>query len=119
MQNGLVDINEKGFFADIALISDEVDLPLLQISESGRLYLVVVPEDLERDVEVVKSPLIFAFQSSAHMVEVVALDFMELGVLKSMVLRYSNFAETADGGGLLGFGGSFGIYALFFLDLLI
>ena len=119
VQNCLVDVNKKSFFADIALVSDEVDLPLFQISESGGFYLVVVPEDLEGDIEVVKSPLVLALQSSAHMGEVVALDFVELRGLKSMVLRYSDFAETADGGGLLGFGGSFGVDALFFLHLLV
>lgn len=119
VQNGLVYINEEGFFADIALVSDEVDFPLFQISESGGFYLVVVPEDLQGDVEVIQSPLILTLQSSSHMGKVVTLDFMDVGGLKSMVLRYSDFAETADGGGLLSFGGSFGVYALFFLDLLI
>jgi len=119
MQDGLVDIDKKCFFANISLVPGKVDLPLLQISKSRRFYLVVVPEHLQRYIEMVECPLVPALQSSPHMHEIVALDFVHLRYLLRIILRYSYFAEAADGGGLFCFAGGFRVDALSFLNLLV
>lgn len=95
MQQSLVNIDQQSFLSNISFVAGEDDSPLFEFRVGRRLYLEVVFEHFERDIEVIESPFVPAVQGLGEVAEIVAF---QLGLMKSQ----SSGSQLAGTAGLSG-----------------